>query len=73
MLNDELHILHAALVLLHIKEGRLVAVTLVPTRAHLHHFRLRFLSRSLAAEYFDADVLELVTDVSVACCITSPR
>jgi hypothetical protein len=48
-------------------------MAVVHTLAHFEYFSLRLFGVSLAAEYFDADFLELVTDVSVACCITSPR
>jgi len=59
--------------MLHIKKLRFIGMAVVHTLAHFEYFSLRLFGVSLAAEYFDADFLELVTDVSVACCITSPR
>ena len=59
--------------MLHIKEGRLVGVTLVHTLAHFEHLGLRFPGVSLATEYFDANFFEFATDISVACCIAGSR
>ena len=73
ILNNELHIHHAALVMLHIKKLRFVGVTVVHTLAHFEHLGLRFPGVSLATEYFDANFFEFVTDISVAGRIAGSR